>query len=652
MFILFTFLSAAVLADWQLQTSGTTENLNAIFFVDDAGTLGFAVGASGTLLKTTNSGSAWSAKTSSTTREIFDVLFPASTNGYIGGASGTVKKSTNVGETFADFITLATADATAEFRKAASTGNTIYIAASRGSSSNSFMLISTDSGSTWGQADLTNLDVQGVFLQTDSAGSLIVWAWGNNFSASQYEIWKNGAVVWSGSTRVRDLVMVNEQYGYAVGDSGLVLETSAGGDSGDWGTITTSTTGITGQLNSLYFLTQYFGWIVGENGASAVTADGGQSWSLYTISGNPNINDIDVRAESSGLVHAYLACDGGKIYNLISPTITNVTPEVKSQGWIGTLEVTGKGFISGSYLTFYLTGATTEDAGISIVSTSVVSSTEINALILVSPEASVGWRDLAVTNPDATTSKEVSAFRVTTMEAEVQRWTIDGNSVSSFNGTGNTMTVTTTPGIALRAYSASGVAQATLNPQLLVQYSDGSFFVENIPTTAMTTVDVDTISIDYSLTYTLTAGASRVLVFFSFEDSAGNIGAQEIYVDVASPLPQPGQAAMPGSRTGKDAAYQYGGRNFLRDGASINWRLRPGTVVYNYRIDLLDCYGRLIYSAVVNEPAGVVSSKKIHIPAASFPHGLVGAGAYTVRIMNLDNKEVLVKNQVFCVPWE
>ncbi len=215
------------------------------------------------------------------------------------------------------------------------------------------------------------------------------------------------------------------------------------------------------------------------------------------------------------------------------------------------------------------------------------------------------------------------------------------------------MTVTGSPKLSLRAYSTNGVSIATLNAQLLVQYSNGVYFTVAIPTTALAVRDANTISIDHTLTQTLTAGATGVLIFLAFEDDSGDIGAQEISVDVASPTPSPTLLPMPGSRTGKDAGHQYGGRNFLRYGARINWRLRPGTIVYNYRIDVVDPFGRSIYNQIVNDPIGVVSSKKINIPAANFPqHGMMSAAAYTIRILNLDNNEVLVSNQIFCVPWE
>jgi hypothetical protein len=379
----------------------------------------------------------------------------------------------------------------------------------------------------------------------------------------------------------------------------------------------------------------------------------GQGWSVRQIAGAPKINDIYVSVDSANLVHGYLAGDGGKIYRLESPTITLVTPETKSAGWVGMVSVEGTGFLAGAYINFLPTGQTTNDSSIIIISTSVESATRINAYIYVSPEASAGWRDLQVTNPDATTSKESSAFRVLLSPAAVRSWKMDGNSVATFNGTGNRLTVTTTPRITGRAYSTSGVTAASLNAQILVQESNGNYFILPIPPTSLTTINAQEIDINYTFTQALTAGRTNVLIYLSFTDNADNVGAGSSVVNVASPLPTPGTAPLPGSRTGKDAAYQYGNRNLLRNGANINWRLRSGTIVYNYRLDLFDQFGRKIFSQLVNEPGGIVSSKKINIPAASFPHGgLMSAGTYTLRIINIDNGEELVRNQLFCVPWE
>ena len=54
---------------WQGQSSGTTRNLDAVFFVNAA--TGTAVGDSGTILRTTDAGLSWTSQSSGTFSSLF-----------------------------------------------------------------------------------------------------------------------------------------------------------------------------------------------------------------------------------------------------------------------------------------------------------------------------------------------------------------------------------------------------------------------------------------------------------------------------------------------------------------------------------------------------------------------------------------------------
>ena len=69
---------------WAPQTSPVTKNLNDVYFIDNL--TGWAVGDSGTVIKTTNGGQAWTVQTSGTTHNLTDVNFIDAMNGYaVGG---------------------------------------------------------------------------------------------------------------------------------------------------------------------------------------------------------------------------------------------------------------------------------------------------------------------------------------------------------------------------------------------------------------------------------------------------------------------------------------------------------------------------------------------------------------------------------------
>jgi photosystem II stability/assembly factor-like uncharacterized protein len=101
--ILFFFLLVTQIcfAQWYQQTSGTTANLNSVHFID--ANIGWAVGDSGIIIKTTNGGVTWVKKVSGTNKRLNSVYF---IDGYFGWAVGEsemtleslILKTTNGGE--------------------------------------------------------------------------------------------------------------------------------------------------------------------------------------------------------------------------------------------------------------------------------------------------------------------------------------------------------------------------------------------------------------------------------------------------------------------------------------------------------------------------------------------------------------------------
>lgn len=97
--ILFIYLLVAQIcfAQWSSQSSGVTTNLYSSYFLDK--NIGWASGANGVILKTTNGGVNWIKKSSGTTVSLGYILFFDMNVGIVLGNEGTVKKSTNGGDT-------------------------------------------------------------------------------------------------------------------------------------------------------------------------------------------------------------------------------------------------------------------------------------------------------------------------------------------------------------------------------------------------------------------------------------------------------------------------------------------------------------------------------------------------------------------------
>ena len=79
---------------WTIQNS-TTTFYYGISFPNSKD--GFVVGASGTILATINSGTAWNTQTSGTSQQLNGVAFPSSETGWTAGNSGTILMTSNAG---------------------------------------------------------------------------------------------------------------------------------------------------------------------------------------------------------------------------------------------------------------------------------------------------------------------------------------------------------------------------------------------------------------------------------------------------------------------------------------------------------------------------------------------------------------------------
>ena len=91
----FLLITQFCFAQWYQQNSGTTQSLRAVHFADSNN--GWAVGDSGTIIKTTNLGTNWILQTSGTTQDLRDIQFIDANNGWAVGGESIILKTTNAG---------------------------------------------------------------------------------------------------------------------------------------------------------------------------------------------------------------------------------------------------------------------------------------------------------------------------------------------------------------------------------------------------------------------------------------------------------------------------------------------------------------------------------------------------------------------------
>ncbi|MBU0629628.1 MAG: hypothetical protein KKC80_01760, partial [Candidatus Margulisbacteria bacterium] len=285
-------------ANWVTQETGTTQNINAIYFPSN--TIGYAVGNSGTALKSTNGGTTWAVFPGMSTSNFNDVFFPSVTSGYflttkeVYWSDGAT--ATEIGSTFA-------VAANTDFLKGSKYGSHITIVGYNvATAPATSYLVTTDDGAAWTATDITNLIsgaafiIRGVFT-TGEGAAIDTWLWGVTSTGSNCAINLNASAMTVTSVAifdaaVNDIFFYDRSNGFAALADGTISRTTNGGTS--WGNVDPFPS-LTVPLNSIFFITKDFGWTAGDSGTTAFTTDGGINWGTYDYTPATNINDIFVR---------------------------------------------------------------------------------------------------------------------------------------------------------------------------------------------------------------------------------------------------------------------------------------------------------------------------------------------------------------------
>jgi len=291
------FCSALVLlaplwasAGWVPQNSGTGVTLYSVHFPVDAQT-GYAVGWSGTILKTTDGGANWVSQTSGFPSSfLYAVHFPVdASTGYVVGENMNLRvilKTTNGGAVWDSLYSPINEGIylrSVHFPVGAQTG---YIAGDNGT-----ILKTMNGGANWTvQTSDTTGWLSSIHFPVDAQTGYAVGAVflsGNVIGLIKKTI--NGGGAWSSQTLGAPRYLCSVHFpldastGYAVGDSGAILKTTDEG-----ATWVSQTSGTTELLRSVHFpVDALTGYSVGYG--IRKTTNGGANWvyqaygDLYSI---------------------------------------------------------------------------------------------------------------------------------------------------------------------------------------------------------------------------------------------------------------------------------------------------------------------------------------------------------------------------------
>ena len=262
-------------AQWTTLTSGTTQQLNSVYFTSND--TGYVVGNSGTILKTINGGNTWTSQTSGTTNFLNSVFFTDANIGYAVGNSGIIIKTTNAGNTWSTKTSGTTLQLNAVYFANTDTGYAV---------GNNYAIVKTyDGGATWVNISGTGFNLSSVFFTNSTTGYIAS-------SDGYLRKTTNGGLSWTNETSngLYSIYFTDVNTGYTVGGYGVgtILKTSNAGV-----TWTTYSTFITqSKLYSVFFTDINNGYAVGNQGAIIKTNNAGVSWSVITSGTTNNLSSV------------------------------------------------------------------------------------------------------------------------------------------------------------------------------------------------------------------------------------------------------------------------------------------------------------------------------------------------------------------------
>jgi len=282
-----SMLSSAALAaasttgNWATQVSGLDIDINDVCFVNSSA--GWAAGAEGKLIKTTDCGATWTEQSSGITADINSIFFIDIDTGWIGADGGVIRYTSDGGATWQDQTTPTTNNVyDIEF-----SGTTVGYAFCRTGK----VLKTDDGGSTW-EAQSTGLlnwvlagaviDANTIYAGTTSGHILHTSDGGTTW------IEQTAPAEIAGEESINGVCAVSTSDIWMVSNGDYIIHTT---DGETW-TAADSETGE--HLNGVDFTDADSGWVIGDGGTILHTADGGASWTEQSTEITGDLLAIDM----------------------------------------------------------------------------------------------------------------------------------------------------------------------------------------------------------------------------------------------------------------------------------------------------------------------------------------------------------------------
>jgi photosystem II stability/assembly factor-like uncharacterized protein len=261
-------------AQWTQIPSGTTVNLKDVHFPTNS--IGYAVGDSGIVLKTTNNGSTWQIVYTNPSLTFESVYFTSIDTGYASG--GKLYKTTNGGIRWIEILT----DTLNSIQEVYFVNNQLGFAGANGK-----IYKTTNAGVSWKAIYLNNA-FSSIYFSSPNTGYFIG---GQGLPETLYKTIDGGLTfiqITNGFQSIKETVyFINDSVGYMAGwYGGMIAKTTNGGL--NWQLLDTINFPDTWDV---YFSNQNTGYLTTNGGGNSTirnTTDGGATWTtqISLASGN------------------------------------------------------------------------------------------------------------------------------------------------------------------------------------------------------------------------------------------------------------------------------------------------------------------------------------------------------------------------------
>lgn len=273
-------------AKWELISSGVTDDLNRVFFIDNNS--GWAVGVNGVIIHTTDGGTTWVQQTSNVTKSLNSVFFRDAATGWVVGSGGTILKTTNGGATWEP---QSNGHTTTLYTICFNTINNGWAGGSQDT-----MYHTLDGGNTWSVYCPTNTDsktdlsIRAIHFIDKDTGFLV----GTSYTDPMVYYTMDGGNTWTQNT---DMAFPCPLY-----DVSFVPGTKKGWIAGKYSYRVSDyywndmmVTNIDFYMRGMRFADEKNGYGVSDSGTVCKSTDGGLSWTTMPKLTDNNLRSIFVK---------------------------------------------------------------------------------------------------------------------------------------------------------------------------------------------------------------------------------------------------------------------------------------------------------------------------------------------------------------------